>query len=363
MASKQLRFLSANFASRAATAGAMTCATAVILAAAASPVRAQVGIAASPVDLSGSWSSPLTQDALERVPGPVPGDWTGMPLTAGEKVLAQSYDGAMLAEPEKVCQFYNQWHYMDGAFSLRIWPIVTGPTDGIRGWRIESIEDIGGMQIWLDGRPEPSKYARHQLGAFSTGHWVGNMLVAKTIDMKPSEMRRNGAFMSDEATLTNTYMLQGDNMMTVVGVLQDPIYLTQPYIYVRSYDKSTRPVPSNWGPCIINDEGTAEGAVPFYLPGKNPITSQVYSQGKHPIVGQMMHYYHIPAVASNGGADTMYPEFRDKIKDQFLEIYPSFPKECTDAQYCAFGAQPPRGAQRPAPTPRAPRPQAKSTAG
>ncbi|HEX4052330.1 MAG TPA: hypothetical protein VHY19_15790 [Steroidobacteraceae bacterium] len=332
MASKQSRLLSANFAVRGATVAGMTCAMALVLAAAAAPVRAQVGIAASPVDLSGSWLAPSTQDVLERGTGPVPGDWTGMPLTAGERVLAQSYDAAMLAEPEKVCQFYNQWHYIDGAFSLRIWPIVTGPTDGIRGWRIQSVEDIGGMQIWLDGRPEPSKYARHQLGAFTTGHWVGNTLVAKTIDMKPSEMRRNGAFMSDEAILTNTFTLQGDNLLTVVAVLQDPISLTQPYIYVRSYDKTndTRPVATSWGPCIINDEGTAEGAVPFYLPGKNPI------------VGQMMHFYHIPEVAARGGADTMYPEFRDKLKDQFLKIYPTFPKKCANADYCSRGPAPPR---------------------
>ncbi|HXE18473.1 MAG TPA: hypothetical protein VN629_02595 [Castellaniella sp.] len=362
MTSKQLRFLSANSTARGTIAGGVAGVMALILASAALPARAQVGIQASPVDLSGSWASPLTQDALERVPGPVPGDWTGMPLTAGEKVLAQSYDAAMLAEPEKVCQFYNQWHYIDGAFSLRIWPIVTGPTDGVRGWRIQSIEDIGGMEIWLDNRPVPSEYARHTLHAFSSGHWVGNMLVAHTIDMKPSEMRRNGAFMSDKASLTTTFMLQGDSLMTVVMALEDPVYLTEPYIYVRSYDKSpNRPVPSAWGPCILNDEGTEEGQVPFYLPGKNPIMNQVYSQGKHPIVGQMMHYYHIPAIASDGGADTMYPEFRDKIKDQFVEMYSSFPKECTDAQYCAFGGGPPRGAAAPPPAaPRRAAPQAKA---
>ncbi len=342
MAGKQSRFLSAHFAMRGTIVRGMPCAMAVVLAAAALPVRAQVGIAASPVDLSGSWVSPLTQDALERVPGPVPGDWTGMPLNAGGQALAQSYDAAMLAEPERVCQFYNQWHYIDGAFSLRIWPIVTGPTDGIRAWRVESIEDVGGMTIWMDGRPQPSKYARHELGAFSTGHWVGNMLVAYTTDMKPSEMRRNGAIMSDEATLTTNFMPQGDNMLTVVMVLQDPIYLTQPYIYVRSYNKSIRPVPTNWGPCIVNDEGTPEGVVPFYLPGKNPI------------IGQMMHFYHIPDYAADGGADTMYPQFRDRLKDQFLKLYPTFPKQCTDAQYCAYGPTPPS-------PPPPPRPQAKST--
>jgi hypothetical protein len=308
----------------------MLCATALILASAALPVRAQRGVAPEPVDLSGSWVAPLTQDVLERGTGPVLGDWTGMPLNAGGKALAQSYDAAMLAEPERVCQFYNQWHYIDGAFQLRIWPLVTGPTAGIHAWRLESTEDIGGMTIWMDGRPAPGKYARHPLGAFTTGHWVGDMLIAYTTDMKPSEMRRNGAMMSDEATLTSTFIPHGGNMLTVVFVLEDPIYLTQPYMYVRTYMKSARPVSTNWGPCIITNEGTPEGVVPFYLPGRNPI------------IGQMMKFYHIPAYASEGGAATMYPQFRDRMKTQFLKLYPTFPKTCTDVTYCTLGPAPRR---------------------
>ena len=38
----------------------------------------------------------------------------------------------------------------------------------------------------------------------------------------------------------------------------------------------------------------------------------------------MTKIYHIPEEASLGGAETMYPEFRDKIKDKF-----TIPPKCT----------------------------------
>ena len=45
------------------------------------------------------------------------------------------------------------------------------------------------------------------------------------------------------------------------------------------------------------------GRVPHYLPGKNPF------------IDEMDKIYGIPEEASLGGAETMYPAFRDKIKE------------------------------------------------
>jgi hypothetical protein len=56
----------------------------------------------------------------------------------------------------------------------------------------------------------------------------------------------------------------------------------------------------------------------------------------------MMQLFHVPEYASEGGAETMYPAFRDKLKAQYLKLYPTFPKKCT--QYCTnFRAQQPAG--------------------
>ena len=47
------------------------------------------------------------------------------------------------------------------------------------------------------------------------------------------------------------------------------------------------------------------GSVPHYLPGKNPF------------LDEMTKVYGIPREAEMGGAETMYPAYRDKIKDKF----------------------------------------------
>jgi hypothetical protein len=101
-------------------------------------------------------------------------------------------------------------------------------------------------------------------------------------------------------------------MLTVALLMDDPVYLTEPYILTRSYNLSTNPVSIGGPPCIVGDEGVESGRVPHYLPGKNPYT------------GEMTKYYGIPEEAEMGGAQTMYPEYRDKIKDKF-----KLPAKCT----------------------------------
>ncbi len=321
MASDQSRFRAAQRAAHAMIVRATTCAVVLILASAALLLQPQAAVAqqAPPSDLSGSWISPSTDNVLERDEGPFTDDWTGMPLNAAGRALAQSYSAGMLAEPERVCQLYGQFHYANGVFNLRITPVTGGSTDKIVAWTLQKVEDIGGMTIWMDGRSPPSKYSDHGRGAFTTGHWKGDTLVAYTTDMKRAPARDNGAFSSDQATLTSTFIPHGD-VLVVVSVLNDPVYMSQPYVYSRAYMRSTRPVSTAWAPCVVNFEGTNEGDVPFFLPGKDPL------------LDQMMQLFHVPAYASEGGADTMYPAYRDRLKAQYLKLYPTFPKKCT--QYC-----------------------------
>src|SRR6185437_11106448 len=326
MASKQWRFRAMHPAMGGLIARSMSFAVVMLLAAAVWPraAVAQGPAQAQAANLSGSWVSPPTDNVLERLEGPFTDDWTGMPLNAAGQALAQSYSAGMLAEPERVCQLYGQFHYADGAVGTRltIWPLAGGPTDQILAWKINKTEDIGGMTIWVDGRQQPSKYSDHPREAFTTGHWKGNMLIAHTTGMKRAPARDNGAFYSDQATMTTTFIPHGGDLLVVVTVLQDPVYFTKPYIYSRAYYRSdaTTAVNTRWPPCIVNYEGVAEGVVPFFLPGRNPLRDQ------------MMQVFHVPEYASDGGEDTMYPAFRNRLKEQYLKLYSTFPKHCT--QYC-----------------------------
>ena len=61
-----------------------------------------------------------------------------------------------------------------------------------------------------------------------------------------------------------------------------------------------------------------EGAVPHYLPGKNPF------------IDEDARNRHIPLDALMGGAETTYPEYRKKLKDSYVA-----PEKCV--RYCCGG--------------------------
>jgi hypothetical protein len=257
------------------------------------------------IDLSGSWAALNHEDALERGAGPYPDDWAGIPFNEAGRAKALSFEQSIISMPERICWFQTEWYIAGGPFGLRIWPQPDPITGKPIAWIIGSWEDRGPMTIWMDGRPQPSKNAPHGQTGFTTGVWNGNELIATTTHLKTGYIRRNGAPNSDQATITIHFRRHGD-LLTLTLIMVDPVYLTEPYIVTRSYNLTARPVAIGGPPCIVGNEGVEEGRVPHYLPGQNPM------------VDEMTKLYGIPREASMGGAETMYPEFRDKIKDKFV---------------------------------------------
>ena len=145
----------------------------------------------------------------------------------------------------------------------------------------------------------------------TTGVWEGDVLTAYTTHMLTGYLRRNGAMTSDQATITTHFIRHGD-LLTLAAEVEDPVYLTEPYYITRTFVPSPTVINSAGMPCIPGDEGVAIGTVPHYLPGQNPL------------LDEMMKLYHIPQEAALGGAETMYPAFRDKIKANF-----TIPPKCT----------------------------------
>src|SRR5580698_2773558 len=166
------------------------------------------------IDLSGSWSSINHEDALERGGGPNPVDWAGLPFNDAARAKALSFSQSIISMPERICWFQTQWHIAAGPFSLRIWAQPDPITGKPIAWVIGAWETRAPMTIWMDGRPHPSKNAPH----VQTGY-----------------IRRNGAASSDQATITTHFLRHGD-MMTLALLIEDPVYLTEPYILTRSYN-------------------------------------------------------------------------------------------------------------------------------
>jgi hypothetical protein len=124
--------------------------------------------------------------------------------------------------------------------------------------------------------------------------------------MKAGTFRRNGVPSSDQTTMTARLFRHGD-ILTMTARMEDPIYLAEPLYMTRTFQgSSAQPVLSVGNPCIPANEGVPEGAVPHYLPGENPFRND------------MMRMYNVPAEAALGGPETMYPEYRKKLKDRYV---------------------------------------------
>ena len=286
----------------------------VLLAASCVPVWAQT-------ELAGSWAARNHEDALERGGGPYAVDYAGLPLNEDGRAKALSYSTSQLSMIERQCGMWPPFYLVMGPFGMKIWndaDPVTGTTIALK---IGAWEDKALQTIWMDGRPHPSKNAPHERGGFTTGTWEGTTLVAYTTHIKAGSIRRNGAPNSDEATITAHFIRHGD-LLTVLEVIDDPIYLSEPEIISKNFQPDPNPMSPVGPPCVAGYEGVGEGKVPHYLPGANPS------------IDELTTFYGIPRGATLGGAETMYPEYRKKIKDAFVR-----PEKCT--QNCGAPAAPP----------------------
>ena len=268
------------------------------------------------IDLSGTWASRLHEDWMERWPGPDPGDLTGLPINDGAVARARSYSPSMLALPERQCLFYGPSYTQIGPFGFVIWS-ESDPIDGeVVAWRMSGAVDRTPRTIWMDGRPHPSASELHTFGGFSTGSWDGTTLVVTTTHMKAGPLRRNGVPTSDEAVMTEYIARYGDRL-TILSIIDDPAYLEEPYVLSRSYEEDPETIIAIYpSPCTpaVEAPGLAPDAVPHYLPGENPFED-------------WMLRYGFPQEALRGGAETLYPEFREVLEDLY-----SRPAEC--GRYC-----------------------------
>jgi len=250
-------------------------------------------------DLSGSWAPAPHEESSGN---PAIGEYYGVPITDGARAWGLAWDPSRLTIPEHQCQVHVVSYILGGPLNLRIWEEKDPQSQRVIAIRqyISTYEQ--NRTIWMDGRPHPSPNAPHTWMGFSTGKWEGGVLTVYTTHMKQGELRRNGLPESDQATLTEHFILNGD-YLTHVSIVHDPIYLTEPFIRTQVF-RRVLPEGMNWlYPCESVEEiaNRSPETVPNYLPGENPFA------------GEFAAKYHIPVEAALGGAETMYPEYRLKL--------------------------------------------------
>jgi hypothetical protein len=256
--------------------------------------------AAAGFDLSGNWA-PAPHD--ESVGNPALVEYYGVPINDGARAWGLAWSPSRATLPEHQCQVHLASYIYGGPLNLRIWEEKDPQSQRITAIRhyISTYEQ--NRTIWMDGRPHPPEGAPHTWMGFSTGTWEGDTLTVFTTHMKTGELRRNGLMESDKATLVEHFTRHAD-YLTHVSIVTDPLTLTEPFIRTQVF-RLTIAEGQNWlYPCEYVDEiaDRPRGAVPHYLPGQNPFLTEHAEK------------LHIPLEAALGGAETMYPEYKLKLK-------------------------------------------------
>lgn len=280
---------------------ALSVVAAAVLILVSTPARAQV-------DLSGNWVSLEHEDWQERGPGPEVVDYLGMPINDEARSRALTYSTTALSLPERQCLYYAQHYVVIGPFGLKIWSETDPVTGDVVSWHIGAVIDRSIITIWMDGRQPPPEGALHTFAGFTTGEWDGYTLRTRTTHFKEGYVRRNGVPTSDQSSFTMEFNRHGD-LLTVTAFIEDPVYLSEPYVISRTWrldpTANLRRVPN---PCVPQAELpglVGDGDVPHYLPGMNPGVMDVTNM------------YNIPLEAVMGGAETMYPEYRRRLRDGY----------------------------------------------
>ena len=264
------------------------------------------GTATAQMDLSGAWGQRFHEDAPERGAGPEIGDYTGLPINDAARRRADAWDAAKWTMPERQCEPHPADYGPRGPASLRISSTLDPVSQDVVSWNVTVLWMVQQRTIWMDGRAHPSEYAQHTWQGFSTGEWEGDMLKVTTTHLKEGWVRRNGLPRSSEATMTE-YFLRHDDYLTLVTVVRDPVYLTEPLVRTSNWvlDPGFQLSPFSCIPVVEIER--PRGFVPHNLPGTNPFLTEYAER------------HGLPVEATRGGAETMYPAYWFRLRDMLSD--------------------------------------------
>ena len=253
------------------------------------------------IDPSGEWAPRFHEDQPERIPGPEIGDYLGLPINDAARLRGDSWDASILTLPEHQCKPHPADYSPRGPANLRIWKEVDTATQKVIAYRTHISWQAPERTIWMDGRPHPPEHAPHTWQGFSTGKWEGDMLTVTTTHLKIGWIRRNGIPRSDNATLTEHFIRHGEHLL-LVSIINDPVYLSEPFIRTTNWAADPRQEIAPY-PCeAVVEVDRPLGTVPHHLPGTNTFLTEFPAR------------FGIPAEATRGGPETMYPEYKLKTR-------------------------------------------------
>lgn len=213
------------------------------------PATAQ---AAAPIDLTGYWVSIVTEDWRYRMVTPAKGDYASVPLNADARKVADTWDPTKDEAAGDQCKSYGAPAVMRVPGRVHI----TWQNDNTM-----KVETDAGTQTRLfnfSGSPASpggdwqgsSAASWDIIGGGRGGPVRGGSLKVVTTKIKAGYLRKNGVPYSANTVLTEYYDRtnepNGDTWLVVTTVVDDPMYLNQPFITSTHFKKQADA--SGWNP-------------------------------------------------------------------------------------------------------------------
>ena len=253
------------------------------------------------VDLSGGWGQRFHEDLPERGAGPDIGDYAGLPINDAARLRADSWDAGKWTMPERQCEPHPADYAPRGPASMRMTSSIDPVSQDVVAWHTTMMWMLPHRSIYMDGRARPSPSAQHSWQGFSTGEWEGDMLKVTTTHLKEGWLRRNGVPRSEKATLVEYFIRHGD-YLTLVTVVLDPVYLTEPFVRTSNWVSDPGFQLSPFACTAALEIERPRGQVPHHQPGTNQYLSEFAAK------------HGLPSDAARGGSATMYPEYAGRLR-------------------------------------------------
>ena len=211
---------------------------------------------AAALDLTGYWVSVITEDWKYRMVTPKKGVFDAIPLNAEGRKVGQAWDPDRDQAAGEACRAY-------GAAAIMRMPTRLNITwENANTLRVNADAGTQTRRFVFGAAPAPGEPSWQGLSvaeweyasAGRSGERQGNLKVV-TSNLRPGYLRRNGAPYSDRTTVTEYWdvntLPNGDRWLTVTTKVEDPVYLTRPYITTSDFKKLPDSAGWNPSPCSV----------------------------------------------------------------------------------------------------------------
>ena len=239
------------------------------------------------------------------------GDYTGIAFNDAGRMRSDTTPESIWGTLEYQCRPHSAPHQWRGLGGARILKEQDPLTRHVSVYHVQFMRSLD-RPIFMDGRPHPPAWAPHSWTGFSTGEWIGNTLKVTTTHLKDGFLRRGSPQTTDMYAMTE-FITRHDDILTIVTMIDDPLYLDEPYIHSTTYTvaQSDMLTMETCSGSFAENGGTDRHAVPHFLPGNNPALTEWLTTGDpRSSVGPENW---VPLEAARGGVKTIYPEYRSTL--------------------------------------------------